>query len=71
MGTKFAESTLTASDLYGNKFPGHASGDLVNKDVSEASGGDYAMNLDLNRPAIFWVVLVGMLVVVRFLWERG
>lgn len=71
MATRLVDSTLTFADLYGGKIPGHAYGDLMEKDVSEASGGDFLANLDLARPAIFWLVLVGLLVVIRLLWEYG
>lgn len=71
MATRLVDSTLTFADLYGGRVPGRAQGDLMEKDVSEASGGDFLTNLDLSRPAIFWMVLVGLLVAIRILWEYG
>jgi len=60
--------TLTFADLYGSAAPGRSKGDVTERDASAASGNMPA--IDTKRPAMYWVVLVGLLVVVRWLAEK-
>lgn len=66
----FPQSSLTFSDLYGSKVPGRPSGEVSERD-STAASGDFSTSMDLKRPAFYWVALVGLLVAIRVLWEKG
>ncbi len=59
--------TVTYSDLYGAKTPGR---DVSNElqPVAAASG---SVPAGAKSPAMFWVGMVAMLVLIRFLWEKG
>jgi hypothetical protein len=63
-------STLTFADLYGSTPPGQRRGSNQDKDSANASG-DLPASLETARPAIFWVALVGLLVIARLVWEYG
>jgi hypothetical protein len=64
-------SSLSFADLYGSTPPGMRRGEVQERDSADASGEyQYSAN-ELNRPAYFWVALVGLLVVIRLLWEYG
>lgn len=61
-----SEGTLTFSDLYGGKTPGRGE-ENPEKDVAVSSGADFPTQVELARPAIFWVAFVLMLVAIRVL----
>lgn len=60
-------STLTFADLYGGSTPGKNFSNMPS-DIQEASGSKMT-NLDLRRPAYYWVALIALLVAVRILIE--
>lgn len=64
------QSTLTYAALYGSTPPGHHRGDTVEQDSANASG-NLPASLETAKPAIFWGVLVAMLVFVRLLYQWG
>lgn len=61
-------STMSFADLYGYRTPGR-SGNNDAPDEQKASGG--SVSAAVKNPAVFWVGLVALLVVTRFLWEKG
>lgn len=61
------EGTITFSDLYGGKRPGGET-NIIERD-SAAASGEYTP-IDMARPAIFWVALVGMVVLFRLLAKK-
>lgn len=63
-----ATGTVAYSDLYGSKTPGREAGNNELQPVATASGTVPAGN---KTPAWFWIGMVGMLVLVRVLWEKG
>lgn len=61
------ESTLTFADLYGGSKPGGEK-NIIERD-SAAASGEFSP-LDTARPAIFWVALVGLVILFRFLAQK-
>jgi hypothetical protein len=62
------EGTITFSDLYGGKRPS-GEPNIIERD-SAAASGEFTP-LDMARPAIYWVALVGMVILFRFILKEG
>lgn len=63
-------STISWSDLYGGNPPAWKSGDEpAEKDAGKASG--LVTKFDMNRPLVYWTAFIGMLIAIRYLWEKG
>jgi hypothetical protein len=60
--------TVSLSDLYGNKTPGREAGNNELQPIAAASG---SVPTSGKTPAMFWVGMVAMLVIIRVLWEKG
>ena len=60
--------TVSYSDLYGAKTPGREAGNNELQPVAQASGSVPAGD---KSPAMFWIGMLAMLVVIRVLWEQG
>lgn len=60
--------TVGFSDIYGGAGPGVKSGEMPPPASQQASG---ATGPTTARSAWYWAALVGLLVVVRLLWEKG
>lgn len=60
--------TVAYSDLYGSQTPGRDTGTNELQPVAAASGNVPA---GVKSPAMFWVGMVVLLVLVRLLWEKG
>ncbi len=60
--------TVAYSDLYGSKTPGRDTGNNELQPVARASGSVPAGS---KTPALFWVGMVALLVLIRLLWEKG
>lgn len=63
-----ATGTVAFSDLYGGRTPGRDTGSNEIQPVAAASGNVPA---GTKTPAMFWIGMVALLVVVRILWEKG
>ena len=63
-----AGSTVSYSDLYGAKTPGREAGNNELQPIAAASGQVPAGS---KTPAMFWVGMVAIMVLIRVLWEKG
>jgi hypothetical protein len=62
--------TMSFADLYGPIPPGRKRGETAPASV-EAASGKSSGTAQAKQPAIFWVILVGLLAGLRFVWETG
>lgn len=66
----FPASTISRADLYGSVTPTNEKlGGTAAADSQQASGS--VGGSESKNPAYFWLSLVGLLVAIRLLWERG
>lgn len=63
------QASISFADLYGATPPGRAPGNTQPTDTEQASGR--AGGVSGNSPAYFWLGMVAMLFIARFLWEKG
>lgn len=56
------------SDIYGGAGPGVKTGEMPAPASQQASGSTGPTG---TKPAFFWAGLVGLLIALRFLWEKG
>lgn len=71
MGATGIPPTISFADLYGYRTPGTNSGPNQPSDTEKASGATVAKSKVVVNPSHFWLALVGLIVLIRVLWEKG